>query len=144
MAKGDKLYNKALLEASSEPENNYNAFLFLERSANFGNHKAIYALATWYLFGKYVKKDLMKGVDYLKIAAEKGSADACFDLAIAYEKGKGIDKDKELGFKYYLIAALRGHKAAIHEVARCYYYGLGVEKNKSLGENLNKLYNEME
>lgn len=142
MAKGDRLYNKALSEATSEPVNNDKAFQYLERSAKVGNYKATYALATWYLFGKHVKKDLKKGVDLLKIAADMGSSDACFDLAVSYEKGKGIEENIELAFKYYLFAAINGDTEAIHEIGRCYFYGKGVVPNKTLGKDLLKLYNK--
>jgi TPR repeat protein len=61
MAKGDKLYFKALKEASKNTEiGDSNALKLLQKAIDKNNSKAQYALATWYLYGKTVKKEYKK------------------------------------------------------------------------------------
>ncbi|WP_159730734.1 hypothetical protein [Sphingobacterium sp. 18053] len=51
MAKGDKLYFKALKEASKNTEiGDSNALELLQKAIDKNNSKAQYALATWYLW----------------------------------------------------------------------------------------------
>lgn len=130
--KGDRLYNKALFEAKLG--NDKVAFDLLEKSAKYKNSKAYYALATWYLHGKYVKKDVYTGNYYLRLSAELKNPDAFFNLGISYEKGAGIDKNEDKAFECYLQASLRGHKQSCYEVGRCYYYGIGIKEDKDMAE----------
>lgn len=143
MAKGDRLYAKALQLAKCKPARNKLAFQYLKRAAELDNKKAIYAIATWYLFGKYVKKDTKKGVDLLKSSVENGLPEANFDLAIAYEKGEGIEQNLTLAFVNYMIASLKGDENSIYEVGRCFYYGIGIEENRLLGEKIVELFYNM-
>lgn len=91
-----------------------------------GNGKAEYALTTWYLYGKEVKKDLKKAVELLKKLADKNISEANFNLTVCFETGQGIKQD--LVFKHYLKSALLGDKQSLYEVGRCYYHGIGVKK----------------
>ena len=130
--KGDRLYNKALYEAKAN--NNKAAFELLNKSANYNNPKAYYALGTWYLHGTHVKKDINKAIDYLSKSAEKKHPDAFYDLGVCYEKGIGVDKDLDKAFESYLQASIRGEKQSFYEVGRCYHYGIGVEEDKVLAD----------
>lgn len=145
MAKGDGFYKLALKEATSVPENNEKAFNYLQKAAQKNNAKALYALATWYIFGKHVKKNLKKGVGLLIQSTENdGPPEAFFDLAISYELGKGVDKDATQAFKNYLLAMAKGDQNAIYEVGRCFYHGIGVEKNPEIGQSLVDLFSQIE
>lgn len=128
--KGDRLYKKALYEA--ETNNNEEAFKLLNRASRQKNPKACYALGTWYLHGKYVKKDLKKAIDYLLLSAKGKYPDAFYDLGICYERGVGMEKNLDKAFESYLQASIRGNKQAFYEVGRCYYYAIGVEKDRVL------------
>jgi TPR repeat protein len=99
-----------------------------------GSSDASYAIGTWYLFGKHVKKDLYKAVQYFTKAGERGNSDALFNLAICYEKGAGVNKDLEKAFKYYLEAYNRGDVNSAYEIGRMLYYGLGITKNIALAQ----------
>ena len=96
--------------------------------------RAAYAIATWYLHGKFVKKDIKEGIKYLKIAAKNKIPLALYDLAISYEEGLGVKKNKRKAFKCYMKAVLEGEKQSIFEVGRCYYYGIGVKKDKKIAD----------
>lgn len=134
MDKGQKLYKKALLEASKEKPDYEHSYKYLLAAIELEDYNAMYALETWYLFGRYVKKNYVKGFDLLRRASVGNLPDALYDLAICYEKGRGTKKNKKDAFKNYLTAALYGDKQSIHEVGRCYYHGIGIAKNIKLAK----------
>jgi TPR repeat protein len=133
MAKGDKLYFNALKEASKNTEiGDSNALKLLQKAIDKNNSKAQYALATWYLYGKTVKKDYKVAVKLLLDSSVQNNELACFDLAVCYENGFGVKKSTKKAFLFYSKAILLGEKQSIYEVGRCYYYGIGVNKNLEL------------
>lgn len=127
--KGDIFYNKALKEANSKRPQLNIAYELLSKAHELGNYKATYAIATWYLFGKHLRKDYKKAFTLLKLASEGNLPDAFYDLAVCYEMGKGVKSNKRQAFLNYLSAALTGDKQSVYEVGRCYYYGIGINKN---------------
>ena len=130
---GDKLYKKALTEASKDNPNIDMVLKLLNEAIKKGNPSASYALGTWFLHGTNVEKDFKKAVTLLKKGADKNISSALFDLAVCYETGEGAKKDEKKAFECYLKAALEGDKQAYYEVGRCYYYGIGVTKDKKIG-----------
>lgn len=132
--KGDRIYKSALSEAQKDNADLNYVFGLLEKARKQNNPKATYALGTWYLHGKFVKRDIDKAFALIKEAADENITDACFDLAVCYENGTGTPKDLPNAFKSYLQAALLGDKKSIYEVGRCYYYGLGVKKDLGIAE----------
>ncbi|WJI14308.1 hypothetical protein MWN52_11705 [Pseudoxanthomonas winnipegensis] len=93
------------------------------------DHRADYALATWYLHGRFVRKNLRKSIKLLRSACDAKVPDACFDIAVLYETGIGVKKNLKKAAAYYLKAALLGDKSAANEVARCLYHGIGFNKD---------------
>jgi TPR repeat protein len=130
---GDILYKKALTEASKDNPDIDRVLNLLNEAIKKENPRAFYALGSWYLHGKNVKKDFKKAVTLLKKAADKNISSANFDLAICYETGVGAKKDDKKAFECYLKAALEGDKQAYYEVGRCYYYGIGITKDEKIG-----------
>lgn len=129
MVPGELLVKKALNEAKKKKPDLARVYPLLEKAALMGNGEALYAIGTWYLFGKYLKKNTKKAAQYFLMAGEKGHPAALYDLAVCYEKGVGVKKNGKKAFEYYLQAALSGDKEAIYDVGRCYYYGIGIGKN---------------
>ena len=72
MAKGDKLYYKALHLAKQDDCNYHDVLHLLNESIRLGNKKASYALATWYLNGFHVRKNYKKGFSLLQNAIQGG------------------------------------------------------------------------
>lgn len=139
MAKGDKLYYKALHIAEQESYDYNEVLQLLNESIQYGNKKASYALASWYLNGFHIRKNYKKAFSLLKNAVEGGDEngftlykDALFDIAVCYELGNGVDKDPHKAFHYYLLAAFSGDAQALKEISRCVYYGIGVSRDKVL------------
>lgn len=130
---GKTEYDRAMkLATKSNPDLNA-ALALLQEASDKDYPDAHYALATWYLFGKVVRRDYKMAVAYL-LKCSDVVAKASYDLAVCYEKGKGVDKDKAMALEYYMRSALLGDCQAHYEVGRCFYYGIGAGKNKCLGK----------
>lgn len=126
------LYEEALELTRRKKYDRHTVLEKLRFASEMGDDRAIYALATWYLFGENVEKDYIKAAELLVEAVNLGNTDAMFDLAISYEKGFGVEADERKAFLLYLEAALRGNVSAIYEVSRCYWYSIGVNKDEKV------------
>lgn len=106
----------------------------LMKSAVAGNRDAIYALATWKLFGEagIFRRDPAEGARLLKLAADAGSSSAAYDLAVSYETGVGVRTSLARACQLYVRAALLGDPQAHEEVGRCYYWGIGVRRDRKM------------
>lgn len=131
---GRQMYLRALRLVAKPGYDAERVIDILRESSRLGVAEATYALATWYLHGKHVKKDLPTAAGLLEEAASKDLPDALFDLAVCYEKGAGVKRSARLAFECYLRAALLGDEQARPEVYRCYYHGIGISKNKRIAE----------
>ncbi len=127
-----KAYEAALKEMKKKKPDSSWAFNLLQQALNKGDVAAAHALATWYLHGTHVKRNLARGVALLHQAAEKNVPEALFDLAVCYEKGAGVRKSEKKAYELYLRAAIWGDRQSIYEVGRCLYYGAGVGKSRRL------------
>ena len=135
MSKANKtLYDIAKKEAKKKNRDDEKIFRLLNESLEEGDPRAAYSLGTWYLQGKFVKKNLRTAIKLIKIAANAKVSDALFDLAVCYEQGIGVKKNEKLAVENYLQAAFYGDAQAHHEVGLCYLYGVGVEKDKRVAE----------
>jgi len=130
----NSLYEQALQEAKKKRPDDEKVFSLLTKSLESGEIKAAYALGTWYLHGKHVKRNIRRAVQLLKQAAQENIPDALYDLAVCYEKGVGTRKNEKKAFECYLRASLYGDVQSIYEVGRCYYYGVGVSKDKYISK----------
>lgn len=139
MAKGDRLYYKALHLAEQEDYDYHEVLRLLNEAVRLGNKKASYALATWYLNGFHVRKNYRKGFSLLQVAVQGGAEknftlykDALSDIAVCYELGNGVQKDEQKAYYYYVLAALSGDDQAKQELSRCLYFGIGITKDVEL------------
>ena len=134
MAAGSTYLRKALTLVSSKQYDPRLALSLLKKADDAGNGEAAYAIGTWHLFGKHMKRDYRAAVSYLERAASRGYASAAYDLALCYEKGKGVAKDTHEAFSLYMKAARLGDKQAAYEVGRCFYWGIGTAKDHRAAE----------
>jgi len=133
MKRRDRCLKEALAEMQCRRPDLKKVFDLLTDSAKNNHPEALYALGSWYLHGRHVRKNLSTAIDYLKRSAELHYPAAWYDLAICYEKANGVKRSHKQAFTCYLKAALLGDKQSIYEVGRCYYYGIGVAINKGIG-----------
>jgi len=125
-------YQRALELAKRESYSVQEVLTLLTDADKAGSPEASYALGTWYLFGKNVRKNHVKAVEFLKRAARFDIPNAAFDLAVCYEKGSGVEKNQTTAFAYYLKAAKLGDHDASYEVGRCYYHGIGTKQDRGM------------
>jgi TPR repeat protein len=130
----DANYDEALREMNAEVPDIRRAFELLHQAQSAGDPRAVYALGTWYLYGKppVIERDLTRAVELLKQAAAAGLPDALYDLAVSYEKGETGTPDPVNAFQSYLRAAIRGDDQSVYEVGRCYQHGIGVRSDPSV------------
>ena len=133
MAKKNRYLQQAFLEMQKTKPNLKAAFDLLKLSAESNNYEALYAIGTWYLHGRYVKKNAATAVSYFLESIKGNNSNAFYDLALCYEKGVGAKRNVKRAFECYLNAALLGDKQSLYEVGRCYYYGIGIAKNQNVG-----------
>jgi TPR repeat protein len=134
MTRGSRIgrYEEALIAAQA-PNADFDSIRpMLLEAHEYGDARATYALATWYLYGRSVRKNLRKAIALLREAARSGLPDALFDLAVCYEQGEGVPENQRRAARLYVEAALRGDAQSLYEVGRCYYYGLGVPVDRAL------------
>jgi TPR repeat protein len=98
----------------------------LQAASKLGHAPATYALGTWYLYGRGVRRNTQRAADLFERAARDGDPDAQFDLAVSYERGVGRAQNPRKAAHWYKEAATRGDVNARYELGRCLYYGIGV------------------
>jgi uncharacterized protein len=125
-------YEIALTEARKKTANFPKVLALLNGALDDGDPRAAYALATWYLHGTHVQKNLSKAVKLLRIAAKANIAEALYDLAVCYEDGGGVRKSLKRAYALYVAAALWGDRQSVYEVGRCLFYGLGTKQDRGL------------
>ncbi len=133
MANDHDDYQSALLHSRSDPPNLRKAYELLSGASERGDCRAVYALATWYLFGnEVVEKDEIRGVSMLETLRNSFVAEAIFDLAVSYDHGKHVEQDDEKAFSLYMRAALLGDKQSCSQVSQFYAEGALVEHDEEL------------
>ena len=129
-ASGKKLYEEAFrLARVAENSNGPWPVSVLSEAAATRYAPALYALATWYLHGRGVKKDHKKAFTLLLESAEQKYAPAEYDLAVSFELGKGTVRSEKSAFFYYRRAAEHDDLGGMIEVARCYWFGIGTSQD---------------
>lgn len=96
------------------------AFPLLRASAEGGDSKAQYLLATMYRLGLGVSPDEYEGFFWCLRAAKQGMVDAQYQLGLMYLEGEGVTEDEEQALEWLGIAADRGHPQAIQVLQYIY------------------------
>ena len=82
-----------------------------------------------YLEGQGIQKDIRKGLECYKKAAEKGSLEAQLALGNRYRQGTEVEKDEQEAFRWYWQAAGQGNGDAQFWLGDAYDYGKGVKQD---------------
>ena len=136
------------------------ALLLFEQSSRAGFPESTFYIASSFLKGKGVKRDIAKGMYYLEKASDQGSNRAMLELADRLWKGRDVDKDVqraasilkklddpeacfmlgelyrenteyERAFEAYLLAAEKGHVYAQYSTAIALATGQGAKRDMS-------------
>lgn len=115
---------------------------YFTKALNLGSLDAAYELAVIYFDGlETVKKDRIKGKEYLLLAADKNHAEACFRAGLFYLNGdRGFTKDINKATFYLHRACEQEHENALIILGAGYVKGsYGLPKAEETGlELLNK------
>ena len=109
------------------------AMRLLLAASRMGSAEATYAIGTWYLYGRHVRKNLAEASRYFALAARKRHPSALFDLAVMHERGQGVRRNLKRAFTLYTRAAELGYFDALKSVVRCIYHGIGTVRAPELG-----------
>jgi hypothetical protein len=101
-------------------------------SVENSNHStiAMRKIATCFLEGNGVEKDLELGLAWLKTAHRHGDIDAAYETGKIYEYSKhGVPVDIYNAAEWFLGAATAGHIESMAEYAMCLELGCGVDQS---------------
>ena len=94
-----------------------------------GSIEELLQLGKKYLEGQGSQKDIRKGLECYKKAAEKGSLEAQLALGDRYRQGTEVEKDEQEAFRWYWQAAGQGNVDAQFWLGYAYAQGKGVEQD---------------
>ena len=95
-----------------------------------GRYNDLYAvLGEYYSQGRIVKKDLLKAIEYYKLAANLGDSYALLFLGIHYEDGSGVKQDYLKAKKYYERSAKLKNSNGFLNLGLLYEKGRGVKQD---------------
>jgi tetratricopeptide (TPR) repeat protein len=113
------------------------AMAWLRKSADSGNVKAQFNLATvYYSKGLLEKPDKLEASKWFQKAADQGHEEAQLRLAVMYHIGDGVGKSIEKAIKLYRKAADQDNAAAQFLLGQIYLSGDGVAEDFGKGINL--------
>jgi len=115
---GRELVIKATALCRVEPPGYVEALPLLQEAAALGEPEAVYAIGTWYAFGRVVEEDHALAEKHFRRSAELGWRPAMSDLAKSLERGKGCDADLDEAIHWYGKAADHGDSEAAYEAGR--------------------------
>ena len=84
----------------------------ITKAAEAGDVEAQSTLGYYYLAGKGVKKDTLKGIEWTRKAAEQGDMLSQYTLGRHYLSGNGVPKDKAEAINWLRKAADQGSPLA--------------------------------
>lgn len=104
--------------------------------AKNGDLEAQKRLAFMYLKGQNTKRDYVKAIEWLEVAAQQGDVESQMELADIYAAGKGIAPEHKdalhsfvKAFKWYKKAAAAGHTEGQRRLGDVYYEGQGTDQD---------------
>lgn len=106
------------------------AFQLQNKSLELGYERAKLMLASYYIDGEFVEKNIVKAEKYLRELAEQEDIDACANFAQYIFSDVFPDIDKEEGIKWLKKAAELGHPIAMARLGEI--YGNLCQDNESI------------
>lgn len=101
----------------------------MEKEAKEGDVNTQFFLAAMYMNGEGVPQNLLKGVQWMRIAASSGHRDAQSELASWYLNGDLLEKDEKQAAYWFEKAAEQGLAEAQYNIGYLYKCGTGVEQD---------------
>ena len=132
--KGDVKDQFALGAVYYDAEEYYEAFRWINKSADQGYEPAIHRRALMYFYGKGVSNDSQKATEELLPIATAGNAWAQRILGLKYSghRSWGATSDVE-AVRWFQLSAAQGDGWSLRELGKCYYEGKGISKDIAKG-----------
>ena len=99
------------------------------RSKNMDSAYTQYLIGSGYTEGKAVPKDYVKGLSWLRRAAENGEPKALTAIGFRYIFGHGVEMSRDEAAKYFAQAAAMGDPYGQTELGNSYLKGYGVAQD---------------
>lgn len=117
------------------------ALMLYRRSAKLNYPHAFYKIATFYQYGKSVKKSEKKAFEWamkgVKLELKTKEETACLvTIGYYYEMGIGVKKNYNKALKYYSLAAQRGSAVGKFDAALIHLYRKNNKKHTRMGIDL--------
>jgi TPR repeat protein len=106
------------------------AIAWFRQAVDGGHPGAARALASLYLTGNGVAKDVEEGTRLLRVAANSGHRDAQVDLANLFLKGADEVGDPASIARWFEAAASSGDRIAAFNLGMCFAKGVGVQQDE--------------
>ena len=93
----------------------------------------MYQLGWHYCSGTFIRKNIVKSIEWYRKAADKGDAWAQVELGQIYFCGeRGVKKDYSQAVRLFRKAARKKDEFAFFNLGLCYDYGKGVRRSDAL------------
>jgi len=136
-------YAMCLLHGEGIKEDKQKGEHLILLAANKKSTNAQAILGAFYLEGSNsYKKNYVKALHYLEIAAKEEHPEALTNLSYMYKDSIGVKKDLKRSFKYMQKASYAGFAHAQYHLSNFYFNAIGINKDyKKALELLEKAYN---
>ncbi|RIA85203.1 hypothetical protein C1645_808392 [Glomus cerebriforme] len=101
------------------------------KNAEKGDNVSQYYIGECYYYGKKIKQNYDKAIEWYVKSSEGGNIRAMYRLGNCYYHGIGVMKDEEKSFKFHLKSAESGYKYALYMIGDFYCQGTGILKDES-------------
>lgn len=103
-----------------------------EQESKNENAAAYFVLATFYVRGIGVERDIDKAIAHYHAAIDRGAYYAAHALGLLYYLGHGVTKDYQQAFRLFRLAAAHNMAPSQSAIGDCYNFGHGVDIDKAL------------
>ncbi|XP_051833422.1 protein sel-1 homolog 1 isoform X2 [Antechinus flavipes] len=115
-----------ILNESSKKTQKKEAYRYLQKAADMNHTKAMEKVSYAFLFGDYLKQDVLAAKDLFEKLTEEGSPKGQTALGFLYASGLSVNSSQAKALVYYTFGALGGNLIAHMILGYRYWAGIGV------------------
>ncbi|XP_027700555.1 protein sel-1 homolog 1 isoform X2 [Vombatus ursinus] len=115
-----------ILNESSKKTQKKEAYRYLQKAANMNHTKAMEKVSYAFLFGDYLKQDVLAAKELFEKLTEEGSPKGQTALGFLYASGLSVNSSQAKALVYYTFGALGGNLIAHMILGYRYWAGIGV------------------
>ncbi|XP_043837904.1 protein sel-1 homolog 1 isoform X2 [Dromiciops gliroides] len=115
-----------ILNESSKKTQKKEAYRYLQKAADMNHTKAMEKVSYAFLFGDYLKQDVLAAKELFEKLTEEGSPKGQTALGFLYASGLSVNSSQAKALVYYTFGALGGNLIAHMILGYRYWAGIGV------------------